>query len=240
MLAGRSCAPRVPRRRRGGRSPASERSICTSPRRGAKPRTRPLLSIDAGGRGQARPPRQRRLRRRRRAWSRPAPPRRRTSDHAPAPAARPHVPPPPARRAGRDPRRRHRRRLRQFGRAAGAARRGRCSSACPAMTRRDRAEAHDRARARHRDGGRRDGRRPDAHVGLFQIAGVGDAARPYLAPVDLAAAVAAAVEGWRADVVLIAMSDGAWGTPGYLRDVLREAARTRAGRPGAVDLLLGR
>jgi hypothetical protein len=66
---------------------------------------------------------------------------------------------------------------------------------------------------------------PAAHVGLFQFAGVAGAARPYLAAVDLAAAVAAAVGGWRADVVLIAMSDGAWGMPRYLRDVLREAAR---------------
>jgi len=66
---------------------------------------------------------------------------------------------------------------------------------------------------------------PDARVGLFQIPGLADAARPYLAPADLAAAVAAAAGAWSADVVLIAMSDGAWGTPSYLRDVLREAAR---------------
>jgi hypothetical protein len=66
---------------------------------------------------------------------------------------------------------------------------------------------------------------PGAHVGLFQIPAVAGAARPYLAPADLAAAIAAAVGGWSADVVLIAMSDGAWGTPRYLRDVLREAAR---------------
>ena len=59
-------------------------------------------------------------------------------------------------------------------------------------------------------------------------------------PADLAAAVATAVEGWRADVVLIAMSDGAWGTPGYLGDVLREAARLRARRPRRRDVLLGR
>ena len=74
---------------------------------------------------------------------------------------------------------------------------------------------------------------PDAHVGLFQIASVAGAARSYLAPADLAAAVAAAVEGWRADVVLIAMSDGAWGTPSYLSDVLREAARSGRGGRGA-------
>ena len=45
---------------------------------------------------------------------------------------------------------------------------------------------------------------------------------------------------WRADVVLVAMSDGAWGTPPYLRDVLREAARCGRGGRGARDLLLGR
>jgi hypothetical protein len=73
---------------------------------------------------------------------------------------------------------------------------------------------------------------PAAHVGLFRIAGVAGAARPYLAAVDLAAAVATAVGGWRADVVLIAMSDGAWGTPRYLRDVLREAARHGRGGRG--------
>jgi hypothetical protein len=81
---------------------------------------------------------------------------------------------------------------------------------------------------------------PDAHVGLFQIAGVAGAARPYLATADLAAAVAAAVEGWRADVVLIAMSDGAWGTPSYLSDVLREAARCgRGGRGAAIFCSVG-
>ena len=66
------------------------------------------------------------------------------------------------------------------------------------------------------------------------------AARPYLAPADLAAAVAAAVEGWRADVVLIAMSDGAWGRRAYLRDVLREAARSgRGGRGTSIFCSVG-
>ena len=81
---------------------------------------------------------------------------------------------------------------------------------------------------------------PDARIGLFQIASFAGAARPYLAPADLAAAVAVAVEGWRADVVLIAMSDGAWGTPGYLGDVLREAARCgRGGRGAAIFCSVG-
>jgi hypothetical protein len=71
---------------------------------------------------------------------------------------------------------------------------------------------------------------PVARVGLFEIPGVAGAARPYLASADLAAAVATAVGAWQADVVLVAMSEGAWGTPRYLRDVLREAAR--CGRQG--------
>ena len=75
---------------------------------------------------------------------------------------------------------------------------------------------------------------PGAHVGLFQIRGRRPRPPgPYLAPADLAAAVAAAVDAWHADVVLIAMSDGAWGTPRYLRDVLREAARCGRGGRGA-------
>jgi len=81
---------------------------------------------------------------------------------------------------------------------------------------------------------------PGARVGLFQIPGNAGAARPYLAPADLAAAVAAAVGSWHADVVLIAMSDGAWGTPSYLRDVLREAARCgRRGRGAAIFCSVG-
>jgi hypothetical protein len=81
---------------------------------------------------------------------------------------------------------------------------------------------------------------PGACVGLFQIAGAAEAARPYLAPADLTAAVAAAVGAWHADVVLIAMSDGAWGTPRYLRDVLREAARCgRHGRGASIICSVG-
>ena len=81
---------------------------------------------------------------------------------------------------------------------------------------------------------------PGAHVGLFQIPAIDGAARPYLAAADLAAAVAAAVGDWQADVVLIAMSDAAWGTPSYLRDVLREAARCgRRGRGTAIFCSVG-
>src|SRR5205814_9665568 len=55
---------------------------------------------------------------------------------------------------------------------------------------------------------------------------------PQRAAIDRAAATASAGGARRADVVLIAMSDGAWGTPRYLRDVLREAARCGRGGRG--------
>jgi hypothetical protein len=81
---------------------------------------------------------------------------------------------------------------------------------------------------------------PGAHVGLLRLPGVGGAAPPYLAATSLAAAVAAAVEDFAADVVLVAMSDGAWGTPRHLRDVLREAARAgRGGRGAAIFCSVG-
>jgi hypothetical protein len=81
---------------------------------------------------------------------------------------------------------------------------------------------------------------PGVRLGLFEIPSAGGAARPYLAATDLATALAAAVEGWRADVVLVAMSDGAWGTPRHLRDVLREAARAgRDGRGAAIFCSVG-
>jgi hypothetical protein len=81
---------------------------------------------------------------------------------------------------------------------------------------------------------------PGVRVGLFRIPGVAGAARPYLAPTDLAGAIAAAVEGWEADVVLVAMSDGAWGTPRHLGDVLRAAGRAgRDGRGAAILCSVG-
>ena len=62
----------------------------------------------------------------------------------------------------------------------------------------------------------------------------------YTGPTEIAVAVAEAIEAWRADVVLIAMSDGAWGTPRHLRDVLREATRTgRDGRGTAIVCSVG-
>jgi hypothetical protein len=81
---------------------------------------------------------------------------------------------------------------------------------------------------------------PGARVGLFEIPALAGAVPPYLGPTSLAAAIATAVEAWRADVVLVAMSDGAWGTPEPLRDVLREAARTgRGGRGAAIFCSVG-
>ena len=81
---------------------------------------------------------------------------------------------------------------------------------------------------------------PRARVGLFQVPAIAGAVPAYLAPTEIAVAIAAAVESWRADVVLIAMSDGAWGTPRHLRDVLREAARTgRRGRGAAIVCSVG-
>ena len=81
---------------------------------------------------------------------------------------------------------------------------------------------------------------PTARVGLFQVSAIAGAVPAYIAPTEIAVAVAAAVESWRADVVLIAMSDGAWGTPRHLRDVLREAALAgRAGRGAAIVCSVG-
>jgi hypothetical protein len=81
---------------------------------------------------------------------------------------------------------------------------------------------------------------PGVRLGLFRIPSVAGAARPYLAATDLAAAIAAAAGAWRADVVLVAMSDGAWGTPRHLREVLRAAARAgRGGRGTAIFCSVG-
>jgi hypothetical protein len=81
---------------------------------------------------------------------------------------------------------------------------------------------------------------PAARVGMFAVPSEAGAARPYLAATDLAVAIAAAVERWEADVVLVAMSDGAWGTPRHLRDVLRAAGRAgRGGRGTAIFCSVG-
>jgi hypothetical protein len=81
---------------------------------------------------------------------------------------------------------------------------------------------------------------PGARLGLFRIPSVAGAARPYLASTDLAIAIAAAVEIWGADVVLVAMSDAAWGVPRHLGDVLRAAAdRGRGGRGAPIFCSVG-
>jgi len=81
---------------------------------------------------------------------------------------------------------------------------------------------------------------PRARVGLFRVPGLLGAVPAYIGPTSLAIAVAAAVEDWKADVVLIAMSDGAWGTPRHLGDVLRAAARAgRGGRGAAIFCSVG-
>ena len=56
----------------------------------------------------------------------------------------------------------------------------------------------------------------------------------WLAAADVAMTLAHAVGEWGADVVLIASGDGLWGTPRYLREVLREARRSGRGGNGAV------
>jgi len=56
----------------------------------------------------------------------------------------------------------------------------------------------------------------------------------WIAPADIALTLAHAVGDWGADVVVIASGDGLWGTPRYLREVLREARRTGRGGKGAV------
>ena len=80
---------------------------------------------------------------------------------------------------------------------------------------------------------------PRARVGLFRIPAIAGAVPAYSLRPRSRSRVAAAVEPWRADVVLIAMSDGAWGTPRHLRDVLREAARTGRGGRGAMVCSVG-
>jgi hypothetical protein len=81
---------------------------------------------------------------------------------------------------------------------------------------------------------------PGACVGLFRVPSVAGAVRAYAAATDLAIAIATAVEDWRADLVLVAMSEGAWGTPRHLREVLREAARAgRGGRGTAIVCSVG-
>ena len=199
----------------------------------------------AGRRGQARPPGQRRLRRRRRARpDRRVRRRRRRPRRAAARArirrrrrrARPRL-------AGRDPRRGRRRR------------RSTTSRALPARRRR----TDPRRPARRRRRPRPRARRRSAPVTAPQMAGVVLAECPARArrPVpDRGRRRAPRGPTWRRSIsprrsrprsaaggptsCSIAMSDGAWGTPRYLRDVLREAARRgRGGRGTAIFCSVG-
>jgi hypothetical protein len=72
---------------------------------------------------------------------------------------------------------------------------------------------------------------PDVRLGLFEIP---FAHASYVHGTDLAAALARAVEDWRADVVLVAMAHGGWGVPAHLRSILRGCAQSGRGGRGAL------
>jgi hypothetical protein len=72
---------------------------------------------------------------------------------------------------------------------------------------------------------------PDVRVGLFEIP---FAHASHVHATDLAAALARAVEGWSADIVLVAMAHACWGTPSHLRAILRGCARSGRGGKGTV------
>lgn len=72
---------------------------------------------------------------------------------------------------------------------------------------------------------------PGVRLGLFEIP---FAHASYVHGTDLAAALARAVEDWGADVVLVAMTHGGWGTPAHLRAILRGCARSGRGGRGAI------
>ncbi len=68
-------------------------------------------------------------------------------------------------------------------------------------------------------------------LGLFRMVPMeADVHSSWVAPADIALTLAYAIHDWKADVVLIPMGDGLWGTPRYLEAVLQEARR--AGRGG--------
>ena len=72
---------------------------------------------------------------------------------------------------------------------------------------------------------------PNVRLGLFEIP---FAHASYVHGTDLAAALARAVGDWGADVVLVAMANGGWGTPAHLRAILRGCARSGRGGRGAI------
>jgi hypothetical protein len=79
---------------------------------------------------------------------------------------------------------------------------------------------------------------PDVRIGLFEIP---FAHASYVHGTDLAAALARAVGEWGADVVLVAMAHGGWGTPAHLRAILRGCARSgRRGRGAIIVCCTGR
>lgn len=74
-------------------------------------------------------------------------------------------------------------------------------------------------------------------LGLYRMVPVEeDDHSSWIAPADMALTLAHAIGEWGAGVVLVAMGDGMWGTPGYLREVLREARR--AGRDGRGSVIV--
>lgn len=79
---------------------------------------------------------------------------------------------------------------------------------------------------------------PRAQLGMFEAPLTQSS---YVYPTDLAAAIARAVEEWRADVVLVAMAHGYWGMPAHLRTILKAAAGSgRGGRGTAIVCCSGR
>lgn len=79
---------------------------------------------------------------------------------------------------------------------------------------------------------------PGARLGLFEAPCAQDC---YAFPTDLAAALALAVGEWQADVVLVTLVHGVWGTPAHLRHTLRNAAlHGRAGLGAVIVCSLGR
>jgi hypothetical protein len=67
---------------------------------------------------------------------------------------------------------------------------------------------------------------------LRTVESEGQTPNAWLTPSTLALSLAHAVGDWGADVVLIAMSNGMWGTPPHLRAVLREVQRIGRGGKG--------
>jgi hypothetical protein len=72
---------------------------------------------------------------------------------------------------------------------------------------------------------------PGVRLGLFEIP---LAHATHTHGTDLAAALARAVGGWNADVVLVAMAHAGWGAPAHLRSILRGCARNGRGGRGAI------